>query len=201
MTLPQGTTTLLIFTQKLKAYVKRDNEDPMVRVIKSCARAIKAQGGGANLLLKLHPSETVFDAQRYVNSASSEGLSIEHIRVLSGTLSPIEALSRSDIVVAAFSTTILDSMLLGKPTVAAPFVMSDQSLPLYEWMNELRGGLLVAKDEIDLEEKLAKLLSLNDYRAWQARLAKQTSWSFLNIDGAILRVVRLVKQYLSKRAT
>lgn len=151
---------ILLGTQSAAANALRDNEHCLRVLFDVVAGQPEAIG-----LVKIHPYEKLTDYQQWISKASTLGLDIRFF----DNRNIDELLSVADIYVSRFSTTMMLSVMLRKPTLS--FVNPNEELRAIDSVDFISKGLI----EIVSEHEKAKawLETLFDDTVYQQVVQRQ----------------------------
>ena len=132
-----------------------------------------ADSGPIDIALKYHPRNIPEDFAEIVEPATESGLRLHHIV---GEIEPWDLLMASDVVVGMISILLVDSVLMGIPTLSAQLggYNTDRCIPAKY------GAISVAREVKELSDGVGQLLVRDEFR--RCYLQRQQKFSVLR-DG------------------
>lgn len=143
--------SLLVLSRPHDAYLTRACHADSERHVLACLDA--AQASGWEVTLKLHPCESQAHYERLVSGRA---------RVIRDQ--PIaDLLERADAVVGPFSTALIESLLLERPTLCVNFTREPYPPPF-----DGRWGLEVVREPAELARRLSAATAPTELASWRA---------------------------------
>ena len=134
----------------------------------------QSQKSKINLIIKLHPNETSKYYEKYMNN------SLTDVKIIKHEISLYELLQHTDISVSIGSTTLLESMIFGIPTLQLELTEHKLSSEYYEY-----GAAILITDTDELVDKVEKIISgvydLSELKTNQERFVEL---NFANLGNA-----------------